>query len=225
MSKTVKNSLIIFTLVCAVALVVFTVELFIINRNSGDGTQRDSSMSDNEPGELEEPINTSRPSQEDGSLSSPDVDNTADGATAPPSGTRYDMQMTADDTLVWYADDELFDYVRMDSGVIFMYSGDGNATLEILLVHIPYGADARAETFLDGYLDGNESNVGGLAVIRRSPLSGVFVSGVKDGETFEAWIYTIEEDEHDRGIAFVVRYSNDEQRNALFAILDTVDIV
>ena len=108
-----------------------------------------------------------------------------------------------------------------------MYVEEGadaeEATLEIRLVNLAYGADAHAETFLEAFLDGNESHVGGLASVRRSSLSGVFVSGVAGDETYEAWIHSLD-DEDDMGVAFVIRYRNDDQKYALYGILDTMNI-
>jgi len=134
------------------------------------------------------------------------------------------MLVSSDRMLVWHVDEELFEYTHMDSGVMFTYADNEGASLEICPAHIPYGAEERAETFLDGYLEGNESFVGGIGPIRNSELTGVFVSGVKDGETFEAWIYDIEDDLGDMGVAFIIRYWNDEQKNALYDILDSISV-
>ena len=122
-----------------------------------------------------------------------------------------------------YVDEELFEQDdEMEAAIKFTYSDGENASLLIHFESLPQGADIRAQSFLDGYLDGNESHIGGLSQIKRSPLSGVFVTGVNDGETFEAWIHVVSDD---IGMAFVIRYRNNEQKNALYALLDTLNIV
>ena len=103
----------------------------------------------------------------------------------------------------------------------FTYKDGGTASLMILFKAIPLGAEKTAESILDGYLDGNVSNVGGEGPIRHSSLNGEYVVGVNEGETFEAWVHTVS---GDIGRVFIIRYSDDEQKNALYAILDTLEL-
>ena len=224
MSKAVKNLLLVFTLVCLIVLVVFTVELFLLNRNGGDvgevGPQLSAGVSDDAATAPESPP----PSPPDNTTEPTNTEEPPTETPVRPVGRRYDMLVSSDRMLVWHVDEELFEYTHMDSGVMFTYADDEGASLEICPAHIPYGAEERAETFLDGYLEGNESFVGGIGPIRNSELTGVFVSGVKDGETFEAWIYDIEDDLGDMGVAFIIRYWNDEQKNALYDILDSISV-
>ena len=224
MSKTAKNSLLIITLVCVIALIVFSLQLILLNRNRDESDDEGASISSGDSFTSEDvPEQSSPPTDDNGSIAD-NGDNLPIEPPATTKGTQYNMQVADNMSLVWYIDDEMFESMETNSGVIFTYLDEGNASIEICLTYIPYGADASAETFLEGYLGDNESNIGGYGPIRQSPLSGVFVSGVNDGETFEAWIYTIEDDEGDMGIAFVIRYRNDEQKNALHDVLNTIDI-
>ena len=226
MGKTVKNLLIIFTLVCMIMLVVFTVQLIRLNRNSDEGRGNGQSVSEGRPAETDATADEPTNSPEDGGNSTDAPPESTHSNPPPvPVGRRYEMPVSIDKLLVIYAQEELFEYEQMDSGDIFTYADGGNASLEVCLAYIPMGAEASAENYLDGYLDGNDSFVSGTGPIKRSPLSGVLVTGVKDGETFEAWIHTLEDNADDMGVAFIIRYSNDEQKNALYAILDTINII
>ena len=232
MSKYLKNSLLVLTLVCAVALVAFSAQLIMLNRNGADNASGEPSANESEAFESDETSDTrSLPLKgTDDFSTNGEVDEPIDETPGAPTGTRFDMQVSNGKTLVWFVDDEQFEYVPMDSGVIFYFLDEDeenesveNASIEICLAHIPYGAEARAETFLDEYLEGNDAHVGGMGQIRQSQLSGVFVSGIKEDETFEAWIHSIEDDEYDdMGVAFIIRYRDNGQRNALYEILDTV---
>ena len=226
MSKTVKNILMGFTLLCIIILVIFIIELIMANRNAGDSIRNESSSSasGNTPAETgqspdETPLSLTSNDSEAGENESPSPE-----SPSQPTGKRYEMLISSNRKLVWYADEDLFERADMDSGEMFKYKDGENASLEMTMVVIALGVEARAESILTGYLGGNESHVGGTGSIRRSSLDGVYVSGVNDDETFEAWIHDISDYNPNRGIAFVIRYSNDEQKNALYAILDTLEL-
>ena len=240
MSKTGKNLLIAFTLVCMIVLIIFTVELLILNKdNNGDsngisnggsngGSENESSMSESVPSEADNSADISLLSPSDNEPSSEITDNQPSDSALPNAGTRYSLMITSSDLpnnlLVWYVDEELFECTDNDPDQVFSYLGEGTASLEIRVVYIPQGAETYAESYLNRYLDGNESYVSGIGQIRQSLIDGVFVSGVNDGETFEAWIHSIPDDPNYMGVAFVIRYSNNDQRNALYTILDTLDL-
>ena len=225
MSKTVKNTLLIFTLVCAIALVVFIIELIVINSNNRDAGERDASVSGSAPGGTEISAgNQSSSPTGDGSMAGPS-ENHQTQPSVQPTGKQYQMQVFRNVLLIIYADEELFEYTPMSSGELFTYTDGENASLSITPVHLPNGAYARAETILNVYLDGSASNVSGTGPIKRSSVEGVFVSGVNDGETFEAWIHELADNEDNFGVAFVIRYRNDEQKNALYDILDTLELL
>jgi len=224
MNKTVKNLILVFTLICAIVLVIFIIELITLNKNTGDGEPA-AAESKNMPAGIIESSANLLPSPA-GNMSSPKGTSDARSQSqAQETGKRYELLYSLTETLVLYADEELFEHEEMDSGDKFVFADDENVSLEICPAYIPNGTEACAETFLDGYLDGNESFVSGMSNIKRSALSGVFVSGVNGGETFEAWIHNITNGPGDTGLAFVIRYSDNEQKNALYAVLDTLELI
>ena len=230
MSKTVKNLLLVFTLVCAIALVAFCIELFVLNSGAGeeggpaltetppDGDGGSSAGTESTPsGQAKPPPGTSSPGRTD----------PADTSPSRPPGKRYELAMLDNTKLVLYADKELFEYSEPQDVIQFTYTGEGSALLEIGYNWIPpQGVNALAERFLDGYLDGGESNVGGDGLIRHSQLNGVFISGVKGAETYEAWLHSSEDASFDDlVIYFIINYSSVEQRNALYSILDSLETI
>ena len=236
MNKTVKNIILVFTLVCLIVLVVFVIELFVQNRGTEDSGGAAAAPASGAPASTGG-SNARPPASPAGNgPSSGESSSGQPEAPAKPAGKRYELPYSAYKTLFIYVDEELFKHIEMDSGDMFVYigedpeegagedSGEGKASLEICPVPIPDGAEACAETFLDGYLEGNESFVSGTSQIKQSALSGIFVSGVKDGETFEAWIHDTADGSGGKGIAFVLRYSDNEQKSALYAILDTLEL-
>ena len=224
MNKTIKNLLLVFTLICAIVFVVFIIELIILNRDTGGDGDTAAATSGSIPANSIE--SSANPPQSPADNRSSGVNRASE--SPPPdqeTGKRYELLYSPAQKLVLYADEELFEHEEMDSGDIFFFTDDIRASLEICPAYAPDGAEACAESYLDGYLEGNESFVSGTSQIKRSALSGVFVSGVNAGETFEAWIHDIIGVSGDMGMAFVIRYSDNDQRNALYAILDTLELV
>ena len=230
MSKTIKNVLLGFTLLCVIILIIFTVELIVLNRNSGaagnSGNRSISSGISTPSGAsavadgIDQALQSSA-----GSDSTPDQNESSPGASSAQStGKRYKLLYSVAESLILYADEELFEYDDTNgSDSVFTYTGGGDASLRVSFEGIPLGVEKCAESLLDKYLDGNESSVGDMGQILHSSLSGVFVTGVNDGETFEAWVNGIAD--NDIGVAFVIRYHTDEQKNALYAVLDTLSLV
>ena len=238
MNKTMKNVLLIFTLVCIIILIVFSIELFVLNRGNNDNENSGAALPEGTQ------INTGESEDRPPAASTVDILSSGqteqDQISTRPKGKRYELPYSATEVLVLYVDEELFEHIEMDSGDMFVYLGnlddaddsddsddlDGSdASLEICPAYIPDGAEACAESYLDAYLEGNESFVSGISQIKQSDLSGVFVIGVKEGETFEAWIHDPSDGVGDNGIAFVIRYSDGDQKNALYAILDTLILI
>ena len=222
MNKTVKNMLLVFTLVCVIVLVVFCIELFVINSVTEKSGESSAAKPENIQVGANRPNDSAPASPAGNALPSGATENAQTQAPSKQTGKRYELPYSSTEKLVLYVDEELFEHVEMDSGDMFKYSDEGSASLEICPAPIPNGAEACAKTYLDGYLDGNESFVSGTSQIKQSALNGVFVSGVKDGETFEAWI---NETSDNKGMAFVIRYSGNDEKNALYAILDTLVLI
>jgi hypothetical protein len=238
MSKTIKNLLIVFTLLCTIAVVVFTVELLILNRGGGDG-ETDPALSDNQPsagggsagGEQaqagEGPTESTGQPGETGQQ----ADNgQPDGPRPPPTGTMNERLMPGNNTrLVFYTDGEVLDHTMSESEDIldiFSLKTDQTSRLEIRFAFFPHDVREFAGRILYDYIDRGISGVGDEVPIRRSSISGVFVSGENNGVTYEAWIYSFSDHGYDDiGLAFIINYRNDEQRDALYAVLDTLEMV
>jgi len=141
--------------------------------------------------------------------------------------------MPDDMKLVMYVDEDLFSFDDMDSEDIlgvFTFLGSGRAALQIRFAYIPQGARAFAGSFLDEFIDSGAITVGSEEPIRYSQLHGVYVSGIGDGEIYEAWIYSFTgEDMDSAGLAFVIHYQDDQQkdlqRNVLYEVLNTLEMV
>ena len=227
MSKITRNLLMAFALLCAIVLVVFCFELFIINgKNKGDedtaavssssGADPDgSAQQSHEPGDTENGLPGGGGKPGSGGASPPQ-------STAP-AGARQVRPISGDLQLVFYVDAELFNYSELNDGYLYEHTGGANTTLEISLVHLPQGLDSRAAVFLDGFVGAGGTVVGGVESVRRSSLNGVHVSGEIDGELYEAWICAFP-NQNEWGYAFLLHYRTDEQKNALYDILDWMSI-
>jgi len=235
MGKIGKNLLIGFTLICMIVFAVFVIELLVIN--SGSGRSPESEAPPSEGAIEDEPGASSGQQTVPGAVrpadpgQSPDTDQ-LEGAEPPP-GTRFELEMPDDMILVMYVDEDLFSFNEMDSEDVlgvFTYLGSGKATLQIRFAYIPQGARVFAESFLNEFIGSGRSSVGDEDSIRYSQLHGVYVTGVGDGEIYEAWIYSFPGAEAENaGLAFVINYQDDQQKdlqkNVLYEILDTLDMV
>lgn len=233
MGKISKNLIVAFAVLCAIVLIVFCVELIALNRTGGDGGAA-ASMSGG-PGEGETndadgqrtPPDTNNPGGAGpaGSNSQSGNTNTPTGPAAPPAGTRFPLLMPGDMVLTIYADEDKFKYTELDLAWLYEYKGNSTASLLICLDYMPRGVEEFAKNYLDGYVGNGGTSVDGEDPIGRSSLNGVFVSGEKDGENYEAWIYNFPaKDINDMGVLFVLHYRSDEQKNALYTLLDTLEL-
>jgi len=236
MTKSVKNVVLVFTILCAFFLVFFSVELYMLNRSDDDertgaavsgGRQDDDTENgsdpdsdENDPSEDEEP-----PGDEGENGDSQEQD----GPEGSPGGSRYELPMILEGlTLVLYADEEHFEHVHNEDADVFTYLDGGEASLFISYDFItpPGGINGLAGRFLQGYLDGGDSTVLGARQIGGSELRGVMVRGEKNGETYEAWIHSLTGSTTDGlAVVFVINFESEEQRDALYSILDTMVMV
>ena len=227
MSKTIKNVLLGFTLLCVIILIIFTVELIVINRNSDSGGERMLASDANTPagtaiGTDETDKTTELPTKSNSA--SNQNENIPKASDTQSAGKRYELLYSITESLVLYASEELFKYEDVNGLVkVLTYTDGGDASLRISFESMPLGIEKCAESLLDNYLGGNESHVGDSGQILHSSLSGIPVSGVNDGETYEAWVNGITD--NDIGMAFIIRYRSDEQKNALYTVLDTLALV
>ena len=233
MTKTLKNAVMIFTLLAAIFLIFFCIELILVNRNTDDDGDSDTLLSQTqENGEDENEQNLTNedlPYDENGA--SHDIPAATDDIDIPMPviGRRFEMPMDGTDlTLVAYPDLDFFDLIEGNYDWLFIYTLGGNASLEISFDFIQplEGMSGLAERFLDGYLDGGESTVLGEGYIGNSELRGYAVIGQdEDDTTFEAWIHSLTGNP-DAGLAvvFVLQFENEAQRAALHTIIDNMEM-
>jgi len=229
MNNIVKNLILGFTLVCVIVLIVFCIQLIVINRgvertapdsSASGGSQQGSEDPGPGPGENgEEPTN--------GTIgnggTNGDVGNTPAVTTPrpPPQGTRRSLQITENDRLILYVDEESFDFEQGDLDWWFLYTR-GMATLEIKFTLVTQGAAEHAEAFLNNYSGGTQASFVGEESIQGSALRGYHVSTMVAGEVYEAWIHTIPN--YDLSLAFVINYTNDQEKDALYDLLSTLEM-
>jgi len=223
MSNISKNLLLGLTLVCVIILIVFCIQLIVLNRGAdpaGSGPAISSgSQSGEEPGSEGE--GEEEPNGESGEGSNVNAPPTP---RPPPQGTRHTLNVTQQSQLIIYASEELFDFEERELDWWFLYTGGGVATLEISYIVITaQGVAAHAESFLNNYTGGTEAEFTGEESIRGSELRGYHVSAMHGGEMYEAWIHTLLDS--DMALVFVINYERDQQREALYEILSTLDMI
>lgn len=242
MTKTVKNAVLVFTLLAAIFLVAFCIELIVVNRNTDNDDESvvSAGQTHEDGGEVD------LQDYERGSANGDESDNgefdDISGATMtvtvylegfdvplPGYGPRFVMPMAGTDlTLVAYPDPDFFELFEGDYDWRFTYTRGGTASLEISFDFIQplEGMAGLAERFLDGYLDGGESIVLGEGYIGNSSLRGYAVTGEReDNVTYEAWIHSLTGNP-DAGMAvvFVMHFENEVQRAALHTIIDSMEM-
>jgi len=239
MSKIVKNLLIGFTCVCAVALVVFVVEMVLLNRDAGEGGATVESRSGEEKSGTESPSGaqgengTGGTGDENTNGTGFDGDedrdgnaNQSGGIRPQPTGKLYELPMPGGLNLLLHAEEDLFEHVMGNNEDHFVYLGEGTAFIEIRFVLMTQGVRSFTERFLDEFVGSGGTTVSGERQIRQSTLRGILVSGEGNGATYEAWIYSFPGDAGDNmGVAFIITYSNDEQKNAIYTVLDSMEMI
>jgi len=219
MSGITKNLLLILTFVCAIALVVFCIQLIVINRgidplDPGSGITGGPGQGDEaEPGEGD---------GENGEGDQSDPSPTPPPQRPIPQGTRHHLRVSAESNLVIYAREELFDFEEGEIDWWFKFTGGGTATLEIShLMLVAQSIETIAETFLNNYTGSDESSFGGEEFIQGSTIHGYHVHAHQGVGRYEAWIHRLIGT--DIALVFVIYYENDQQRDALYEILSTMD--
>lgn len=235
MSKIVKNGIIAFTMLCVVVLVVFLVELLVINSENEEGGEPEPTHTSGTPangGDATDPgqTNSQGTGQQGGESQGTDQDGQND--TRPePEGTRRELAISAGMKLVVYSDDEMFEFSEPESEDIrgeFTFRGSGTAKLEIINIYMPQGVSAFATSFLSVNYEVDGSVNHGEQPIGKSHLSGLEVAGEKDGITYEAWILVFPDAEIEgTGLAIVASYQTSNEMNELnlYEIMDSLDII
>ena len=232
MSKTVKNILLVFTVVCAIGLAVFCIELFLINRGVEAG-EPDPSISGGGPGETPtdgptDPPDSTDPAGGTGQTPENGQQNNNTDPPQPPDGKRYELLIPDGMKLVLYVSEDLFEYVDNEIDWWFTYTGGGNAKLEISPTFVPplYTDEDHAKFLLSSYSETDTVAVGGEQDIRGSSVKGLHFFAEKNGETYELWMHNLSDSGFDSlSIVFVINHSNEAQRKALYEILDTLEMI
>ena len=239
MSKTLKNIITAFSALCMIVLVVFCVELFLLNRDSSAG--RNSTLSNGESNDplddaptestvlIFDDLTGSRDPVFSDTFGDENSIQIAGPAVPPPPNAQRESFMLSPNIaeLVFYVDMELFDLVDLGDGLYYSYLSDDNVGLEIgfAFVHPQGGISFLAENYLNNYLDGGESVVLGERPIGRSQVRGIFVSGDNQNVTYNAWLISLANYDLDTlALVVVVKYESEAQSEVLNSILDTMFI-
>jgi len=227
MTKIVKNVIMVFTLVVAIFLVVFCVELILVNEGRNDNAE-EIVAADNEPEDNNGNDSANDPaadSENGGEEAEENGQNAEIILSPPPPGTvRHELLMPEDELMLsLYVDEQLFDLWEGEFDWEFVYSQGGTASLEIAFYTVDpaEGFAALAERFLVPYLDGGDSTALGETAIGSSPLRGQGVTGESESLTYEAWLVSLSVR---FALVFVIKYENQQQRAALYDIIDTFEM-
>ena len=221
MSSLSKNLLLGLTAACIIAVIVFCIQLIVIN--SGVDRARPGTIStgagQGDDADGEEPPDGDNGDGEDG-IATP-----VTTPRPPPQGARYELLITDNSRLLVYARDENFEYEEGDLKWLFTYIAGGSASLEISFTMIPpaQGAAEYTEAFLNRYSGAADAQFLREEMIHGSGINGYHASAIHGGETFEVWIHNLVES--DIALAFIIRYENDQQKEALYEVLSTLDII
>jgi len=219
MNNITKNLLLALTLVCVLVLVVFCIQLIVLNRgvdprdpgatisggNEQNGADADNEDEDADDGDEDEDtgpdLNTPRP---------------------PPQGRRHSLLVTGNSRLIIHAREDLFEYEERDYDWWFYYIG-GGAALEVTFTSVSaQGISAHAVAVLNTYTGGTDADFSGEEIISGSEIKGYHVSARQDNVMYEAWIHTLIDS--DLSLLFVIYYENDTQRDALYEVLSTMHL-
>ncbi|MCL2078770.1 MAG: hypothetical protein FWH17_02885 [Oscillospiraceae bacterium] len=226
MKNIYKNSFMALTLICAVALIIFFVQLIILNVGV-------------EPREFNSVISESTPTPgvpENDDLGN-NIGQTDDGTSGglngenqnnrpAPQGEQYDIILSDSPrmNLIIYAEESLFEFVENDLSWSFLLSGTGNAKLDIAFALLPpQGVASEAEIFLNNRSGGNGAEYKGLLQSMHTvPIACYHVSDDSGSVIYEAWFHPL--DGSDISVAFIISYSTNDQRDTLYALLSTMEI-
>jgi len=221
MNNITKNLLLALSLVCVIALIVFCIQLIVLNRGVEPREQESITTGGSQQGDEDTDVNSDESTNGGaGNEEPPGVQQTP---RPPPQGTRRTILVDDNTRLIIYARDELFDYEHDGIDWWFTYKGEGSASLGISFEFITFqGMAAHAESFMNNYAGGTGAVFSGEESIHGSTLRGYHVTTQQGGETFEAWLYPMIGS--DISLVFVINYSNDQQKEALYEVLSSMDM-
>jgi len=215
MANISKKLFLALSLACVIAIVVFLIQLIVINSgveprqpNANISGENPPNRDNENPGSTENPGNNESPSP------SPTT-------RPPPQGQRNEVIVDAEKILVLYTRPELFTQIRNDFDWLFQYTGGGIAGLELSFAFIsPQNVMADAEAFLNRKTSGTGADYKGDLLILDTQIRGYHVTAIEGGVTYEAWLHQMQGS--DLALVFYIYYSNIEQRDALYEVLNTI---
>ena len=216
MSNITKNLVLGLALVSVIVLIVFSIQLIILNVG-GDAEENGASLATNQQG------------NEDADAGDPFGDNEDEHNIPPPPfpvlhGTRYEFRVSNNQVLVVYVDELLFNFGEGDSEWWFEHRVDDTTALDILFMPIsPQGVSADAEVFLNEFMGGFDAVSGDEGPIHGSQISGFHVTGQHEEVLYEAWVHQLPHSE--LALVFVISYNSYMQRDALYGILSTMELI
>ena len=240
MSKLGRNLLITFTIICMFAVVVFTIELLVINRdNDGNTDPNPYASGDASPGQGGSSGNGQQggANASGGQGSSSESDQSGDAQ--PEFVTRtYTIPISNGNNIVMSIEEDpenpYFEYKDMgaeseDIICVLRYRGNAAASLEFRYIQLTQGAGAFASMLLEEEFGIEDSTIIGSGPIKESELDGFAVSGELDGVTYEAWVHSFADiGNNNAGIAIIMSYpsgpAGNTPRELINLILNTMDI-
>ena len=225
MSNITKNLLLALSLVCAIALIVFCIQLIVLNRGVEPREPGATISAGTKQGD-EEPDPDAQPDGEgpDGENDNGDNNQTQNTPRPPPQGERNELVIPGDLKLIVYAREELFEYTKNDFNWRFEYLREGEAALEINLIVVTLqGLASDADTFLANYTEGATPESGNDLSFEGLPLEGYFVTAQRGSVTYEALVHPLPDGEF--ALVFVINYQNDQQKEALYEVLSSIDLL
>jgi len=140
--------------------------------------------------------------------------------------SKYSFPLFNETDLVFHVDDSLFSFFEVEINWMFYYIPDEAAMLEISYVFAaPLIIDELASGLLYNYLDDGEVFTEDNRSIANSPLSGYYAAGINGETTYEVWLYSISDlTSEGLALAIVTSYQNEDQKKAIYDILDSMEI-
>jgi len=227
MSPLVKNLLLALAVICVIALIVFCIQLIIVNIGEervihGEirvvGAEQDEESIDNDSDDNDDTDINEHVSNEE------NVSAFEDFWRPPQVGDRFVIQITQNSQLVVYAQDLIFEFEDREFDWAFEYIGGGTAALEVMFKLVTVqGIESQSIAFINEYSGSMSSTFNGEVEITGTRLSGYHTSVSHLGRMYEVWIVNLLDSE--LSLVLLIHYENDIQRNALYQLLSTIDIV
>jgi len=215
MGSITKKLFLVLSFACVIAIIVFLIQLIVINSGVEPRQPNANISADNPPNrDNENPGNEGNP----GSNESPSPSPTT---RPPPQGQKNEVLIDTDKILVLYTRPELFTQIRNEFDWLFQYTGGGIAGLEISFTFIsPQNVMAEAEAFLNRHTNGTGADYKGDLFVPDTQVRAYHVTTTEGGVTYEAWLHQMPGS--DLALVFLINYSNNEQRDALYEVLGTI---